>query len=214
MFYHVTCFVGLDGVGKTPLIGMLANSLRHDGYDVEVIQTIADPRGMTHDEIMTAANKVAVNLLVERDDAETRREHKYILLDRFPFPDEYVYGSRGVSADEFFSWDNSVRQLGLRYVLIQPPSVDSYIAHQTTKHLDDDKQEYQPIRDTGWVAERMRRYDLFARRTTCPVRLMNPAWFGSITVAYLRGALYGHNVLASAIRTDSPDHHAADPGFG
>jgi hypothetical protein len=122
----IAVIVGLDGLGKTPLI----NLMRREDPRVETHQLVPDPRKV--DPLSLAAREVA-----RWDSAPLAYEDRILIYDRFPWPDDWVYSLLRTDADadvwqgapgpKHQRLERRMQTLGVRFVFLEPPSWKAYI---------------------------------------------------------------------------------------
>lgn len=95
----VAIVVGADGLGKTPLVNLLchlASVVR--GIPTESRVTVKDPHKLAVGEAVQKAFEHVAQWKEEPDD-------KLLIYDRFPYPDEWIYGPLLRRQNTVWDWE-------------------------------------------------------------------------------------------------------------
>jgi hypothetical protein len=159
-------FVGIDGTGKTPLIQCVYSafvkllstdrgSSSRRFKSVHKVQLVPNPFETTRENIITETNST-----LRKWCTEDHSKHLW-LYDRFPIPDEYVYGE--MSDQELDRW---VERIGVNalYVYLQPTNLDDYLKHKLS-----DPDPLYPVHERQFAEHVLSRYQQFFSVTYAPV---------------------------------------------
>jgi hypothetical protein len=119
--------IGLDGLGKTPLLELMADL----DDRVEVRQLVPDPTDKSlADPLVLGMQEVHL--------WEMSREDRIFLYDRFPWPDDWVYSSlnghrntwRGAPGSKHQILESRLLAHQVRFVYVEPPPWKEYVRKQ------------------------------------------------------------------------------------
>jgi hypothetical protein len=122
---NILILAGIDGLGKTPLANLMRNEAyyRAGGFQgrVQVRQVIKDPRSLTR-------GLAQIHAARETRDWDNMRPDDLYIYDRFPYPDEYVYGQ--MTTAELMTWHKWIAQYNVKFVYVHPTDLVTYVKHQ------------------------------------------------------------------------------------
>lgn len=169
----IAIFVGIDGVGKTSLIDLIVKNFPSTMAHVVVPNpnVAKDQPGST---VQAAAEQI-------RKWGYMDGEYSHHLYDRFPFPDEYVYGplfgESAIREQDLNLWDAIMVSHEVRFVYIRPEGAleGNLTPYCTRMSIDPD-----PFVRThnGNVAQGiLDRYEHLRERSSVPWLLLDYQWF-------------------------------------
>lgn len=168
---HVGIFVGLDQLGKTPLIQLCADI----DPRVRKVQLLKDPRTVGPEvPIQMAESEVSK---WETLHGTPLTQDLFLLYDRFPYPDDYVYQEFTQQPRKKSLFEKRLQILEKRMTLvdvgivyIEPREWGTFAAH-IRKNPD------SMIPNASWFYLAQRRYEEFLRSTSIPVKRVKHKFF-------------------------------------
>lgn len=125
-------FIGIDGTGKTPLIEEMKKAVLFDDTALTLIQPAfsVTVKQLVPDPFKYAPGKT-IDVAIEEFEVWSSYQDTYVektelvLYDRFPIPDELVYGTTELGVNEFNAIDKVVRE-NAAFVYIEPIDGEEY----------------------------------------------------------------------------------------
>lgn len=172
----IAIFCGIDGVGKTPLIRLLEE---HSGTLVQAHVVVRDPNVAKSNPGSTIL--VAAEQIRQWGRMSSNRLHLY---DRFPFPDEFVYGplfgGSAIRELDLDLWDSIMESHGVKFVYVQPEgwdkdrNLEKYCARMAS-----DPDPYVRVHNGNVAQGILERYESIRERSSVPWLLLSYKWFTS-----------------------------------
>jgi len=175
----IAIIVGIDGVGKSALIQILCeNNVAVWPHVVVRDPNVAkDAPGST---VLAAAEQI-------RQWGTYARENRLHLYDRFPFPDEYVYGplfgGSAIREQDIDLWDSIIESHGVKFVYISP---EGWAPNDVDRNLEKycarmagDPDPHVRVHRPHVAQGILDRYDYIRERSSVPWLLLNYKWFTS-----------------------------------
>lgn len=147
-------FIGLDMLGKTPLIELVK---QQNPMRTLVRQVLKDPRKMTPLEVERAAlSEMAEWPKIKERDCT-------VLYDRFPYPDEFVYRV-GINEIQMYGWENLLSEWNVTIFYVYSSSYEKYL-----EKIGDERDPIFPTHEMDLYQKLVRRYDFFLETTRLPI---------------------------------------------
>jgi hypothetical protein len=157
---YVGIVIGIDKQGKTTLI----NEMKKVLPEVRVRKVVEHPRQFHTDDILRIA---AQHVLSWKAD-----EGAPIIYDRFPIPDEFIYGE-ATGADALASWEEAMTSVAkVSYIYVYPSVLTRYM--ERAHGLHDDAVD---IKDPETVKRLLRKYHEFTLQTNTPLLRLSSSDF-------------------------------------
>ena len=167
---QVGIVIGIDGLGKTPLLNLVEQVAKDQGVAVERRRLVDNPHELKEGEAIQRAFRE-----IESWGAGGENQPRLLLYDRFPYPDEWVYGPlmgrKETVWDLSFTFrrmDELLMEHGAKFLYISPPPspigaspVESYL------HAVQEADEYVDNRDPDVVRHILDSYEFFLEYTQC-----------------------------------------------
>jgi hypothetical protein len=168
---YVGIVVGLDRQGKTTLIGEMKKVLP----EVRDRKVVNDPS--KHDRVDLLRHSAMHVNSWEKDEGPP------IIYDRFPYPDDFIYGGMA-TWEEMWSWEDAMmRAAKVSLIYVYPPTLTRYM-ERTQGKIDP---HGVAINDIDVVKGILGRYHQFVTHTTFPLlRISSDDW---LTEAQAKTAL-------------------------
>jgi hypothetical protein len=188
---RVGIVVGIDGLGKTPLIELM----RQLDPSIEVrclIKPDEDPRRLRPKETLKRA-------FVEVAEWQRLGDDKTIIYDRFPWPDEFVYG--GLAIDEFEMFDFFFSNLPRppRAIYIYPHSMPVY-----TTMMARCPDPYFSTHDPHVYGLIMQRYNFWREHTRIRIYSFATEWFTEFQARLALNYICDDGLLSKGVPTLEP----------
>jgi hypothetical protein len=193
MARSIGVLIGMDGLGKTALCEMLDRFV-----GVETVRLINDPRALYHGQSLISAAR------------ETTRWDSAVngwatlIYDRFPYPDEFIYGDALDNRNLRVTWDLMMQDYDVRFIYVNPPE-------SMSEYLDMMKERPDNILgDMSTVALKIyHRYNQWLSSTLCSVLRVNHKHFeeedARTILEFIRAPrLKGKTTHVMSIRANSP----------
>jgi hypothetical protein len=141
--------VGIDRTGKTPLIRLMQ----------EVDRSISRHRIVEDPDDQRAISKA------EREVERWGIDSGIWVYDRFPYPDEFVYGTN-LKLSDFANWERKFEHSGatVKVIYVEPNNITLY-----QQRVAADPDEFFDMTDMNNIVEHMGRYKSWLVQTKLPV---------------------------------------------
>ena len=176
----VAIIVGIDGVGKSALIELIKGHNRNSYVKAHVV--VRDPnvaKDSPGSTVLAAAEQI-------RQWGTFSRDNRLHLYDRFPFPDEYVYGplfgGSAIREQDLDLWDCIMESHGVKFVYIRPEGWDPETSTNLEKYcarMADDPDPHVNVHNGNVAQKILERYENIRERSSVPWLLLNYKWFTS-----------------------------------
>ena len=119
--------VGLDGCGKTSLIGLMKDV--DPSITVKKVVESGESRSLQAGETLRRAQTHMAVWDAMKNDPQGK--HHTLIYDRFPYPDDYIYQSGGgLTAEKWPLYQRTMAEFGARFILCLLSVWEKYIARQ------------------------------------------------------------------------------------
>lgn len=170
----IAIFVGIDGVGKTSLIDLIVKNFP----SVKAHVVVSDPnvaKAQPGSTVRAAAEQI------RQWGYMGSVMNEYHLYDRFPFPDEYVYGplfgGSAIREQDLSLWDAIMVSHEVKFVYIRPETGPGGDLTPYCTRMSIDPDPYVRTHN-GNVAQRiLDRYEYLRERSSVPWLLLDYQWF-------------------------------------
>jgi hypothetical protein len=199
MARHIGIVIGMDRLGKTALVEMMANA----DPTVETLHLNLDPRTLGYGQSLIWAARQTV------DWDDPVMHWKTLIYDRFPYPDEMVYGIALQEKRLRETWELLCAEFEVKIVYVEGPDAISDYMQIVAKDPDEYYGNMGSI-----VYKALHAYKAFLKETKLPVLRVKHKYFTSLDARRILDFIQGRVDKDGQILTDSTAPTLPDTSTG
>jgi hypothetical protein len=174
----IVIVVGIDGVGKSPLIRLIEES---SPLVKALVVAPSDPnvaKDVPGSTLQIAAKQI-------RKWGSMSSEHSayaYYVYDRFPYPDEFVYGplfgGSAIREQDLDLWDAICVSHGVRFIYVEPERDAAGSLEPYCQRMTETPDPYVRTHNGNVAQGILDRYEAIRERSSVPWLRLQHTWFG------------------------------------